>query len=156
MRAFHTLYHINFICNCMYNRYIDEGVKVKQKTLVNFQWQVAIAGFSETQIIQTRCDVACDRTVPTPKHWETAIKCSSLHAKAKAAAEGVREHAEQVHCAFLGLPKTFDVPIAGTLNTPGAVVRLQTSTGARQDYAPGLCTSTRPTCRGTICSAVLP
>ena len=54
--------------------YVASDAKIKKNTVVDFEWHIVIDGFDERHITQIKCDTACDRKVPFPEHWRTAVR----------------------------------------------------------------------------------
>ena len=107
--------------------------------MVSFEWRIVVSDFDERREVTVRCEAACDRKVPFPNDWNTAIRCTLLTDKAKQSVKDFKNktRATEIECAFVGLPKS--CPVASTAGVPGSLVSLKTGVGTCTDYL--LCAS---------------
>ena len=113
----HTLRYLGIV--------VDDGVvdpegEVKKRSDTRFEWFVSVRGFTQRCAVTLRCGNACQRGVPFPAHWATALRCTGLEQKAHSATCSVRGVTD-VTCSVLGLPKPTTVPLAGIMCVPGGV-----------------------------------
>ena len=96
--------------------------ELKQNSMLEFVWDIAVGGFGAEETIQVRFDNASARGVPLPPTWQTAIRCAKqLASKALASANKARDDifVDSVECELLGGPG--HVPPHGHHRAPGAL-----------------------------------
>ena len=62
--------------NC--EAFLESGQELRRASEVVFRWRFRGAGHDEVADVTARCNNVCERGVPLPESWTTALKCLSL------------------------------------------------------------------------------
>ena len=91
---------------------------------IAYEWRVCACGYDEKALVNVRCGHACERGVPFPEGWQTAVRCSNLQTVAEDAAKAARDEiGGEIACKLLGVAMRTALPEPGE-HQPGATVML--------------------------------
>ena len=114
---------------CNYRGVVKDGacdinVRATHRGTIAYEWRVCACGYDEKALVNVRCGNACERGVPFPEGWQTAVRCSNLQTVAEDAAKAARDEiGGEIACKLLGVAMRTALPEPGE-HQPGATVIL--------------------------------
>ena len=87
---------------------LEPGQELRRASEVVFRWRFRGAGHDEVANVTARCNHVCERGVPLPESWTTALKCLALLRIVDNTVEHIRNTERgltDVACYIAGVPK---------------------------------------------------